>query len=390
MKLPFLIGAMICGCMIAAAPTIKRLDGTTISPAEIDAVVTRLMKAAEVTGVAISILNEGNIVFQKAYGFRDVERRLPLTENSVLGAASFTKVAFGYLVMQLVDEKRLDLDKPIVQYLSKPLPEYSGYRDLAHDQRYSKITARMLLSHTSGFANWRWISQDRKLRINFEPGSRYAYSGEGIQLLQAIVEEVMKRPLGELMRERVFEPFGMTRTSMTSESRFENDLANGYDEDGRSLGPQKRAKAQAAGSMQTTLSDFTRFLQAVTQGKRLSKTARELMVTPQIQIHSKRQFPTLDQETTAANRSIRLSYGLGWGLYESLYGKVFFKEGHDEGFRHYAVVFDRPKTGMVIMSNSSNGEGIFKELLETLLKNTFTPIEWEGYTPYSQLPPRKR
>ena len=94
-------------------------------------------------------------------------------------------------------------------------------------------------------------------------------------------------------------------------------------------------------------------------------------------------------ETSDETKAIRLSYGLGFGLYWSPYGKVFFKEGHDEGFRNYAVVFDQPKDGIVIMTNSSNGEGIFKDLLETLLRNTFTPIEWEGYTPYNELPPRK-
>ena len=102
------------------------------------------------------------------------------------------------------------------------------------DPRYKKITARMLLSHTSGFPNWRWFNDDRKLNINFEPGSRYAYSGEGIDLLQLVVETITNKPLQDLMRAHVFEPFGMTRSSMVWENRFESDYANGYDEwDGR-------------------------------------------------------------------------------------------------------------------------------------------------------------
>jgi CubicO group peptidase (beta-lactamase class C family) len=375
--------------LTAANGTIKRLDGTTISPAEIDSTVTRLMQPAEVTGAGIAILNGGKIAYLKAYGFRDREKKLPLTANSVMAAASFSKVAFGYLVMQLVDEGRIDLDKPITQYLPKPLPQYPAYADLAGDERYLRITTRILLSHTSGFPNLRFSNADRKLNINFEPGSRYAYSGEGIRLLQLVGETIMGRPLQDLMQERVFQPLGMTRTSMISESRFESDIANGYDEYSRSLGPQQRKVAEAAGSMQTTLSDFTRFVQAVTLGKLLRKTTRNLMLSPQIQILSKHQFPTLERQTTGENKAIRLGYGLGWGLFETPYGKAFFKEGHDEGFRNYAVVFDRSKTGIVIMTNSSNGEGIFKELLETLLKNTFTPIEWEGFTPYNQLPPRK-
>jgi CubicO group peptidase (beta-lactamase class C family) len=372
----------------AAQPAAKRLDGSTISPGEIDATVTRLMRAAEVTGAGIAIVSGGKVAYLKTYGFRDQEKKLPLTPDSVMAGASFTKVAFAHLVLQLVDEGSLDLDKPVQQYLPKPLPDYPAYRDLASDARYRKITPRMLLSHTSGFPNFRGLNEDLKLNINFEPGSRYAYSGEGMLLLQFVVETITKKPLKDLMRDRVFQPLGMSRTSMVSEERFANDYASGYDEWGRSLGHQQRQTADAAGSMQTTLADFTRFVQAVIEGKGLRKSTRELMLSPQIRIRSKRQFPTLAASAGDANQAIRLSYGLGWGLYWSPYGKVFFKEGHDEGFRNYTVIFDRPKDGMVIMTNSSNGEGIFKELLETLHRNTFTPIEWEGYTPYNELPPR--
>lgn len=368
---------------------VKRLDGSTISGPEIDATMSRLMSAAQVTGAAISIFNGGKVAFFRAYGYRDKDKKLPLTEDSVMAAASFTKVAFTYLVMLLVDDRTLDLDKPVQEYLPRPLPDYPAYRDLANDERYKRITTRMLLSHTSGFPNLRWLNDDRKLNINFDPGSRYAYSGEGMQLLQLVVETITNARLKDLMNDRVFQPLGMKRSSMVSEDRFEDDYANGYDEWGRSLGHQQRKNADAAGSLQTTPRDFTSFMQAIIEGKRLQKSTRELMLSPQIQILSKHQFPTLANATTDDNKAIRLSYGLGWGLYWSPYGKAFFKEGHDEGFRNYTVVFDGPKDGIVIMTNSSNGEGIFNELLETLIKNTFTPIEWEGFTPYDKLPPRK-
>lgn len=374
--------------LLAQEKPVKRLDGSTITGAEIDGTVTRLMKAAEVTGLQIAILNDGKTAYAKAYGFRDKEKNLPLTVDSVMSAASFAKVAFGYLVMELVDEGAIDLDKPIQQYLPKPLPEYPKYADLADDSRYKQITARMLLSHTSGFPNWRWFEDDHKLKIHFEPGSRYAYSGEGIDLLQLVVETVAKKTLEELMQARVFQPFGMARTSMVWQDRFESDYANGYDEYERPLGPQKRTTADAAGSMKTTVTDFARFLRAVMQGQRLRKETQAQMLSPEVQILSKYQFPTLLPTTTEENKAIRLSYGLGWGLYWTPHGKAFFKEGHDEGWRNYAVCFEKEKNGIVIMTNSSNGEGIYKALLETLQKNTFTPIEWEGFTPYDKLPPR--
>jgi CubicO group peptidase (beta-lactamase class C family) len=389
----FAFAALLAIAAVAALPSadspnpnvsiVKRLDGSTVSSQEIDATVTRLMHAAKIPGAGIAILNDQKVVYLKSYGYRDKEKALPLTENSVMTAASLTKAAFAVLVMQLVQENVLSLDKPVYQYLPKPLPEYPEYKDLADDDRYKKITARMLLDHTSGFPNWRWINEDKKLNINFEPGSRYAYSGEGITLLQYVIETMTNRSLAGLMRERIFVPFGMSRTSMVWEPRFESDFANAYDEDEYSLGPQRRKYPDAAGSMQTTLSDYSRFLQAVMHSDGLKKETRGEMLAPQIQILSKHEFPSLSNEPTDENKSIRLSYGLGWGLYWTPYGEAFFKEGHDDGLRHYAVCFDKAGIGLLIMINSENGEGIYKELLETLLKNTYTPIEWERFTPYN-------
>jgi CubicO group peptidase (beta-lactamase class C family) len=387
--LPWLALALLSASLaVGQQSAVTRLDGSTISAAEIDATVTRLMNAAEVTGAGIAIFNHGKIAYMKAYGFRDKEKNLPLTVDSVMSGASLSKVAFTYLVLQLVDDGVLDLDKPVYQYLPKPLPEYPNYADLANDPRYRRVTARMLLSHTSGFANWRWFEDDRKLKIHFEPGSRYAYSGEGISLLQLVVETVTKTPLEDLIQQRVFQPLGMSRSSMVWQERFESDYANGYDEYGRSLGPLRQHKAGAAGSMSTTLADFSRFMQAVLDGRLLSPKTREQMLSPQIQIVSKHMFPTLNEETTEENKAIRLSSGLGWTLYWTPYGEAFTKGGHDDGWRHYTVCFDKPKTGIVIMTNSGNGEGIFEYLQETLLKNTFDPIAWENYTPYDKLPPR--
>lgn len=388
MRCKFLMLLLAALPVMGQQSSIKRLDGSTITPAEIDSTVQRLMNSAEVPGVGLTLFNDKKVVYQRTYGLRDKEKNLPLTPDTVTYAASFTKVAFAYMVMQLVDEKILDLDRPIFRYLPKPLPEYPQYKDLEGDARYRRITARMLLDHTSGFPNIRWLKDDHKLNINFDPGARYAYSGEGMELLQLVVETVTKKPLDELMQERVFRPLGMTRTSMVWKTDFENDFASGYDEYGRPLGPERRSQAGAAGSMSTTTADFARFMQAVLEARGLSRKTRELMLTPQIQILSQHEFPTLATETTDANRSIHLSYGLGWGLYQTPYGKAFFKEGHSDGFMNYTVCFDKTGTGVVIMTNSANGEGIYKELLETLLRNIYTPIEWEGFTPYDRLPPR--
>lgn len=337
------------------------------------------MEAAHVTGMGIAVLNDEKVVFLKTYGVRDQEKRLPLTPDSVMTAASLTKPAFATMVMQLVHDRIIELDRPVYEYLPKPLPEYPAYKDLADDARYKQITMRMLLDHSSGFPNWRQFTDDKKLKIFFSPGLRFAYSGEGIDLAQMVVEAVTKKSVNQLMNERIFQPLGMTRTSMVWEKRFEDDYANGYDEQGKPLGPEQRRKGDAAGSMQTTLRDYARFAEGVLGGTILDAKERELMLSPQIQIVSKHEFPSLSPETTTENRAIRLSYGLGWGLYWTPYGEAFFKEGHDDGWRHYVVAFAGPKTAMLIMTNSSNGEDIYGGLLEKVLLDTFTPLAWEGF-----------
>jgi len=367
--------------LVAQQLPITRLDGNKISPPQIDATVTQWMKASRVTGLGIAVLDGGEVVYLKTYGARDTEKHLPLTPDSIMTAASLTKSAFATMVMQLVQEHVIDLDKPVYEYLPKPLPEYPGYKDLAGDPRYKQITMRMLLDHTSGFPNWRRFTDDKKLRIYFAPGSRFAYSGEGIALAQMVVETVTKKSVNELMNGRIFRPLGMNRTSMVWEKRFEDDYANGYDEQGKSLGPERRERGDAAGSMQTTLRDYARFVQAVLSGAILDKKDRETMLSPQTSIGSKHEFPTLSMETTTENNWIHLSYGLGWGLYSTRYGMAFFKEGHDEGWRHYVVCFDKPKIGMLIMTNSSNGEDTYDGLLRAMLADTFTPLEWEGFKP---------
>lgn len=375
---------MIGNRPVAAQPfKVERLDGSRISSAEIDQTVPRLMRAARVTGLNIAIINDAKIVYLKSFGFRNKEEQKPLTEQTVVYGASFTKAVFAYLVMQLIEEGVIDLDRPVYQYLEKPLPEYEKYKDLAGDDRYKLITARMLLSHTSGFPNWRWINPDEKLDIKFAPGSKYSYSGEGINLLQFVIEAGLGKSVGPMMAERIFKPFGMTRTAMTWEARFEDNYAIGYDENEKPLGHKQRTGVRAAGSMDTTIADYARFMQAVMQGKGLKPRTHGLMLAPQIQIYSKHQFPTPSNETTDENRKIQLAYGLGWGLFHSPYGKAYFKEGHDDGWENYSICFPDKKIAIVLMANSSNGESIFKELLDTLIRDRYTPWRWESYIPYN-------
>jgi CubicO group peptidase (beta-lactamase class C family) len=366
---------------------VTRLDGRELATAEVDAQIVRLMQAAKVTGIGVAVFNEGKAVYLKAHGVKDRKSGEPLGERSVMYGASLAKAVFATVVMQLVTEGALDLDQPIEHYLTRPLSTFSGYGDLEGDARVSRFTLRMLLSHTSGLPNWRMFTPNKKLAVFFEPGSRYAYSGEGIAIAQLVVEKAAKRSLDDLIQERVFGPLAMDRTAMVWQPAFADDLALGHDEEEKVLGHRKRSKAQAAGSMDTCLADYAKFVGALLQGRLLSPAALEEMTRPQVTISSAAQFPTLATETTDENRVVGLSYGLGWGVLEKTpYGRAFFKEGHDDGWEHYSVAYAKSKTAVVLMTNSSNGESIFKELIEILTGDSSLPWKWEGYVPYNHVP----
>ena len=256
--------------------------------------MSRLIQAAHVTGASVALFHRGNVVYLKAYGLRDAEKNLPLTPDSVMSAASLTKAAFATVVMRLVQRGVLDRDKPIEKYLGKPLGDFAPYADLKGDPRTARLTLRILLDHTSGFANFRWFEADRKLRFHFEPGTRFAYSGESINLAQFVVEKVTGKSLTVLMQEDLCGPLQMTRSSMIWEQRFESNFANGYDEYGRSLGYKRWTSPNAAGSMLTTPRDYATLLSALMRGEVLSPAARDKMLSPQIRIHSTHQFPSLN------------------------------------------------------------------------------------------------
>lgn len=366
----------------AQAVRVKRIDGTTISSVEIERTVTRLMTAAKVPGLSIAIINDAQVVYRKSFGVRNIAQQLPMTDTTVMWAMSITKGVFAYLVMQLVDEHVIELDTPIANYLEKPLPLYAKYADLANDERWKTITARMLLTHSAGFPNFRFINPDGKLDIKFEPGARFAYSGEGINLLQFVIEAKTGQSVGEMMQQRIFDRFGLTRTSMTWKPEFATNFALGYVGDS-TVGHNQRTSARAAGSMDTDIHDLSLLIAGIMRGDGVSAKAKAEMVKPQIRIHSAHQFPTWDTTTTTQYDALNFSYGLGWGVLSTPHGRAYFKEGHDDGWSNYTISFADKKIGIVMLSNSLNTEGIFKELLETLIADRYSPWEWDGYIPYT-------
>ena len=382
---------LLGGCLLAAAAHAEDAAPTRLRGTALDQEVTRLMRAAHVPGLALAVIEDGKIVHLRAYGQRDTARQLPLTVDTVMYAASITKAAFAYATLSLVDQGKLDLDAPIARLLPKPLPEYDKYADLADDPRWRAITPRMLLTHRAGFANFRFYPPDGsgydpngKLKIYATPGSRYAYSGEGINLLQFVLEHGRDIDVGELMQKRLFDRYGMHRTSMTWRADFADDLAIGYDEQGKPLGHRQRGSVRAAGSMDATPRDYAQLLAAMVRGEGLGTRARAEWLKPVQRIRSVQQFPTLDTATTHDNDGIDLSTALGVTVFQSPQGQAWFKTGHDDGTNNLALCLQQSRDCVLIMSNSSNAEGLYLYLLDAALGPTCYPWFWESDIPYDR------
>ena len=336
-------------------------------------------------GLAIAVIDDGKIASVQAFGERNAKGE-PLTENTVMYGASLTKAVFGYTVMQLAEEGRIDLDRPVAEYLPKPLPEYGNldaygnWGDLKGDDRWQKLTARMLLTHSSGFANFSFLEPDGKLKFHFEPGSRYAYSGEGLLLLQFVLEEGLGLKLGEEMQRRVFDRFGMTNTSMMWRADFARNLADGWMADGKVEPHDERGRVRAAGSMDTTISDLAAFAAGFMRGEGLQPKSRAEMLRPQVAIRSRSQFPTLVPEAPSAEQWKSLASGLGVVTFQGPQGAGFFKGGHNDSTANLLVCVERGRRCVAILSNDVRSETAFPQIVDAILGATGLPWRWE----YSQ------
>jgi CubicO group peptidase (beta-lactamase class C family) len=350
--------------------------------AALDAEVSRAMAATRATGLAIAVIDDGKVAHVRSYGARNAAGDA-LETGTIMYGASLTKAVFAYTVMQLAEEKKLDLDKSIAEYLDKPLPEYADDDDyapwssLAGDERWRAITPRILLTHSAGFANFYFLEPDEKLHFHFAPGSRYAYSGDGMILLQFVIERGLGLDLGAEMQRRVFDRLGMANTSMVWRADFAKNLADGWREDGSAEAHDERSKVRAAGSMDTTIADMARLAAGYVRGEGLSAAGAAELVKAQLPIGTASQFPTLQPELPVDKRRKDLAAGLGVVVFDGPQGPGFFKGGHNDSTGNTWVCVRRGRRCVVILANDVRAEAAFPRLVEFALGETGVPWTWE-------------
>ncbi len=361
------------GCSMVACSTADKLPSARAIADE----ARRLMAREDVKGMALAVIEDARVAHVAAFGHRNVERDLPLETDTIMYGASFTKTAFAYMVLQLVDEERFDLDRPLHEYLPWPIPAYDEYADLEGDDRWRLLTGRHVLTHSTGFHNFRWLEDDGKLRFHFTPGERYGYSGEGFYLLQFTLEEGLGVDVKTEMQRRIFDRFGMPNTSMQWRPDFAANLADGYAMDGSLEPHDERTNVSAAGSMDTTIEDQGNMWAGILAGQGLSANSRAELVRGQLPISTAHQFPSLITETDPRGAEIGLSAGLGLVTFGEGRGKTWFKGGHNPWTGNMAVCQEARRRCIVMLANSVRAELIYPEMVAFVLGETGMPWWWE-------------
>ncbi len=371
-----------CIAALLALLCLHTTNAAVPDQAALDAEVARAMAATQAKGLAIAVIEDGQVVHVRSYGARNAAGD-PLDTDTVMYGASLTKAAFAYTVMQLAEEGKLDLDTSIAEYLPRPLPnypdedKYAPWKDLAGDERWRALTPRILLTHSAGFANFAFLEPDGKLRFHFDPGMRYAYSGEGLILLQFVLERGLGLDVGEEMQRRVFDRFGMANTSMMWRPDFANNLADGWRADGSVEPHDERSKVRAAGSMDTTIADMAKLAAGTIRAEGLGTAGAMQIVKPQLPITTATQFPSLQPELPAEKRRADLAAGLGVIVFDGPQGPGYYKGGHNDSTGNTWVCVQHGRRCVVILANDVRAEAAFPHLVAFVLGETGAPWDWE-------------
>src|ERR1700761_1816536 len=304
------------------------------------------MKRFHVPAIGIGIIENGRIKSINVYG--NIPPDGPAPKNPIWNIASMTKPVTALTVLKLVDEGKWNLDEPVSHYYVDP--------DIKDNPWANELTTRILLSHQSGFLNWKRMEPDGKLHFHFEPGKGWGYSGKGYEYLRLAMEAKFGHSIQQLAEQEVFGPLKMEDTHFgwyagIDSSRF----AWGYDTTGK-RNTFKYKQNNAADWMVTSLSDYCNFGLSVIKGGGLSSHLYGEMT--RIQAHF---------DTTAATRQKVM--GLGWEVITGLPHNEFLltHDGNDDGLATIGLLFPVSKRGIIIFTNGDEGDKVYSLILKASL-----------------------
>jgi len=333
-----------CLCLLFIATFTVVTHAQTSRAAKVDFAFERSvpdwMRETNVPAVGIGIIENGRLGYVKVFG--ELKKGVPAPANTIFQVASLTKPIVEVLTLQLVSRGEWKLDEPLANYWVDP--------DVQNDPRHKQLTTRHVLTHRSGFENWRSMSASKKLEFLADPGTKVNYSGEGLEYLRRALEKKFNQPLDQLAKKRLFQPYGMNDTrffwdASMDESRF----AVAHSDKGKPYDVHKHTTANAADLLLTTIQDYGKFAVNVLKGKGLSKAVFEDMTRPQV------------ANPTGKN----LFFGLGWMIMPQLSNGEYalIHTGSDEGVKTVVVLFPQSQRGLIVFTNGENGTQVWTRIL---------------------------
>ncbi|MEM7116682.1 MAG: serine hydrolase domain-containing protein [Chloroflexota bacterium] len=328
--------------------------GLPIDKDVLDGFIQQEMATRNIPGLAYAVINDGEVVHQNRFGYANLADQTPISEETIFEGGSISKPMFAFFVMTFVEEGKLDLDRPLHDYFPHP--------DMGHDERAKHITARMVLSHRSGFPNWRENEEDGQLRLYFEPGTDYLYSGEGYQYLAMVLREIEQTDwagLEQIFQERVAQPIGLEHTVYIQTAYTRANKAEPYDADGQRFDWEngdwflkEDGNFFAPSSLHSEPVDFAKWMIAVMNEKLLMPASYAEL---------------LKRHSTVPSNDIELFYTLGFFTLPFPLNDVYAHSGNNVGFGSWFALEQEKDWGFVMLTNSDNGELFGEELLFYLL-----------------------
>lgn len=301
------------------------------------------MKKRRVPGVSLALIENNKVVCSKSFGVKNALHMQSVENNTIFEAASLTKPLVAYAALKLHDRGVINLDTPLFKYLEEPCLKEEPLSEL--------ITTRHILSHSCGLPNWRG---EEKLKVQFKPGDKFCYSGEGFVYLQRVIEEITGETLDEHIKKNVFIPFKMTDSSLVWIDKYEHQAAYPHNEKGEPQEFRKEFNANAAWSLYTNPYEYAKFvIEIIDANKHLSMNSIEEMFKPQSIINE------------------YLSWGLGWGIEHSYNQNSYWHWGDNGEYKAFTLFIPREKSGIVIMTNGYNGLNTCKDIINMLIGDCY-------------------
>jgi CubicO group peptidase (beta-lactamase class C family) len=326
---------------------------------KIDHFIKTYQKYYDIPGVSLAVIKDGSVIYHQTYGVRNSFTGQKVDNNTLFEAASITKPVFAFAVQRLAERGLIDLDKPLYQYLP--------YADIAHDDRYKLMTARHVLTHRTGFPNWRSMNADGKLNLLFTPGTKYNYSGEGFEYLKLVVEKITGKKVEQVLREEVLGPVGLYHTFFSANDSLRKMAATGHYDMLPNLKELPREPGMAW-SMFTEAKAFTKFMLYLLEQKGMNEQSYNTMLQKQ----SEYEYDPGDR------KPLEPTYmGMSLEIRETPVGLSFGHGGNNGDFKCRFEVFKDLKMGYVVFTNSNTSNALLEALGKFLIEGT--TVEGKGH-----------